>query len=79
MGNTRHRFLVRLERDAEAGAWVAYVPELGELSTFGETRAEAVENAREAIQGYLEAAEAEGMPVDLSGVEWEQIEVQAAG
>jgi predicted RNase H-like HicB family nuclease len=79
MANVLRRFLVRLEHDPEAGVWVAYVPQLGDLSTFGDTRAEACENAREAIQGYLEAAEAEGMPVDLSDVEWEEVEIQAVG
>jgi len=51
------------ERDPEAAAWVTYVPALDHLSTFGETRDEALENTREAILGYLEAAAREGLDV----------------
>jgi len=52
-----------LERDSEAGAWVTYVPTLNGLSTYGETKEEALANTREAIIGYLEAAEKEGIPI----------------
>ncbi len=62
--STQH-FHLLLEWDAEAGAWVTYVPTLNGLSTFGETKEEALANTREAILGYLEAAEKEGLP--LSG------------
>ena len=44
-----------LEWDSEAGVWVAFVPALNGLSTFGETQEETLANAREAILGYLEA------------------------
>ena len=57
------RFKVLLEWDAESQAWVTYVPALDHLSTFGQTRDEALANTREAILGYLEAAEKEGIPV----------------
>jgi predicted RNase H-like HicB family nuclease len=50
-------FHVLLEKDAETGAWVTWVPALNGLSTFGETREEALEQTREAILGYLEAAD----------------------
>lgn len=59
---TQH-YHVLLEWDSEEGVWVTYVPALNGLSTFGETKAEALENTREAIQGYLEAAEKEGVPI----------------
>ncbi len=62
-------FHVLIEWDAEAGAWVTYVPLLNLLSTFGETREEAISNTREAILGYLEAAEREGIPV-LKFLRW---------
>ncbi|MBI4492525.1 MAG: type II toxin-antitoxin system HicB family antitoxin [Chloroflexi bacterium] len=52
-----------MEWDPESQAWVTYVPALNYLSTFGETREEALENTREAILGYLEAAAIEGVPV----------------
>ncbi len=54
------RFKVLLEWDPESQAWVTYVPALDHLSTFGDTRDEALDNTREAILGYLEAAENEG-------------------
>jgi predicted RNase H-like HicB family nuclease len=54
-----------LEWDADAGAWVACVPALNHLSTFGETQEEALAYAREAILGYLEAAEKEGIALPL--------------
>ena len=60
---TTRNFKVLLEWDAEAETWVTYVPTLNHLSTFGETRQEALENTREAILGYLEAAVKEGIPV----------------
>lgn len=59
---TQH-FHVLLEWDPEADAWVTYVPTLNGLSTFGETKEEALTNTREAILGYLEAAEKEGIPL----------------
>jgi predicted RNase H-like HicB family nuclease len=57
------RFKVLIEWDPEAQVWVTYVPVLDHLSTYGETREEALENTREAILGYLEAAAKEGIPV----------------
>ena len=59
---TQH-FHVLLEWDAEEDVWVTYVPTLNGLSTFGETREEALNQTREAILGYLEAAEREGIPL----------------
>lgn len=59
---TQH-FHVLLEWDSEAGAWVTYVPALNGLSTFGETKEEALAATREAIAGYIEAAEKEGVPL----------------
>ena len=53
-------FKVLLECDAEDGVWVTTVPALDGLSTYGETRDEAIEQTREAILGYLEAAQREG-------------------
>jgi predicted RNase H-like HicB family nuclease len=60
---TMHHYHVLLEWDPEAGAWVTYVPTLNNLSTFGESKEEALANTREAILGYLEAAEKEGLPL----------------
>jgi len=48
---------IEFEWDSEAGVWVAFVPALNGLSTFGKTKEEALANTREAILGYLEAAQ----------------------
>jgi predicted RNase H-like HicB family nuclease len=72
------RFKVLVERDREAGAWVTYVPALGHLSTFGQTRAEALENTREAILGYLEAAAKEGLVVPEGEPEAEIVDLEIA-
>ncbi len=56
------QFRVLVDWDPEAQAWVTLVPGLGDLSTFGETREEALAQNREAILGYLEAARREGGP-----------------
>ena len=57
------QFRVLVDWDPEAQAWVTLVPGLGDLSTFGETREEALAQTREAILGYLEAAHKEGIPI----------------
>lgn len=62
---SKHHFQVLLEWDGEAGVWVTYVPALNALSTFGETREEALAQTREAILGYIEAAEKAQLPVPL--------------
>ncbi len=60
---TVRQFHTILEYDADDKVWVTYVPALNYLSTFGESREEALDNTREAILGYLEAAAKEGIPV----------------
>lgn len=60
----RH-YQVLLEWDPDENVWVTYVPALNHLSTYGETREEALDHTREAIQGYLEAAEHEGIPIPV--------------
>ena len=74
------RFKVVLEWDPEDQVWVTYVPALNHLSTFGDTREAALEQTREAIMGYLEVAEAEGIAVpDVdSDIELTEVEVASA-
>lgn len=69
-------FQVVLEWDAEDRAWVTYVPALDFLSTFGETREEALANTREAILGYLEAAKKEGLSLAANNIEAELVSVE---
>ncbi len=74
---TTRQFQVLLEWDPESDAWVTHVPALNALSTFGETREEALANTREAILGYLEAAEKEGLPIP-EPTEAELLELEVA-
>lgn len=71
-------YQVVLEWEAESEAWVAYVPALNHISTYGATHDEAIEQAREAILGYLEASEREGLPVPDSATEVEVVDVEVA-
>ena len=72
------RYKVLLEWDPQDQVWISYVPDLNYLSTYGETREEAIANTREAILGYLEAAEKEGLPIPDSSHDAELIDVQVA-
>jgi antitoxin HicB len=72
-----HHFRVLLDWDPEAQVWVTLVPGLGDLSTFGETREDALAQTREAILGYLEAARKEGLPIPAE-TSPELVEVEVA-
>lgn len=74
----RQRFKVLVEWDPEDRVWVTYVPDLDWLSTYGDTREEALEQTREAILGYLEAAAKEGLPVPTPQRVPELVEVEVA-
>ena len=67
-----HSFTVVYE-PAEDGGYSAHVPAL-DLTTEGQTLAEAKEMARDAVQGYLEAACLLGKPIPAD-VTVERIEV----
>jgi len=56
----KYRVLISQDED---GVFVAEVPSLPGCVTQGTTRAEAVENAREAIGLYVESLEAHGDPL----------------
>jgi predicted RNase H-like HicB family nuclease len=62
MEEQRRQFEVVLEH-AEEGGFVVSVPDLPGVWTQGETREEALANAREAITGYLETLKEEGWPI----------------
>jgi predicted RNase H-like HicB family nuclease len=62
-------FKVVLEYDPEEDCWVTYVPALDNVSTWGKTREEALDNTEEAIIGYLEGGESFGyIDLDLDRV-----------
>jgi predicted RNase H-like HicB family nuclease len=56
----------------EDGWWLADVPSLPGCATQGETREEAIENIKDAIEGYVAVLEEKGLPVPD---EWEEFEV----
>jgi len=72
----RRHFKVLLEWDSDDSVWVTYVPALNHLSTFAETKEEALDQTREAILGYLEAAEKEHLEVSLEDQPIELVEVE---
>lgn len=74
----RRRFRVLLEWDPEDRVWVTYVPDLDWLSTYGETKEEALEQTREAILGYIEAAAKEGLSLPAPRPVPEMVEVEVA-
>ena len=59
------RYRVLIEQD-EDGVYVAEVPALPGCISQGRTRAEAVNNVKEAIAAYLESLKAHGEPVPRS-------------
>ncbi len=58
------KYRVFLEQD-EDGIYVAEVPTLPGCISQGTTRAEALANIKEAIEGYIESLEEHGEPVPL--------------
>ncbi|MFY9824412.1 MAG: type II toxin-antitoxin system HicB family antitoxin [Thermoanaerobaculia bacterium] len=58
------KYRVFLEQD-EDGIYVAEVPALPGCISQGATRAEALANIKEAIEGYIESLEEHGEPVPL--------------
>jgi predicted RNase H-like HicB family nuclease len=61
--------------DPEDRIWVTHVPDLNGLSTYGETREEAIAMTKEAIEGYIEAAIAQGIPLPQPSSHFEKIAV----
>lgn len=57
------RYPINVFWSDESGRWIADVPDLRYCSAHGETPAEAVAEAQEAIALWLETAHAEGIPI----------------
>lgn len=72
------RFKVEIEWDPGDAVWVTYVPALGHLSTYGDTREEALAQTREAVLGYLEAADKEGLPLPDEQYQVDIVEIEVA-
>lgn len=73
---TRH-FQVIFEFDPDEDVWATYVPALDMMSTYGETREEALAMTEEAIAGYLEVAAQHGIsvPGDMKVVELVDLDI----
>ena len=54
---------VIIHPDPEDGGWVAEVPSLPGCISQGDTKAQAIENIRDAIEVWVEGARSMGMPV----------------
>ncbi|MEX0658009.1 MAG: type II toxin-antitoxin system HicB family antitoxin [Egibacteraceae bacterium] len=72
------RFQVEIEWDPSDEVWVTYVPALGHLSTYGDTREEALAQTREAVLGYLEAAQKDNLPVPDEEHHLDVVEIEVA-
>jgi predicted RNase H-like HicB family nuclease len=68
------KFLVTLEQD-EDGFWVAECPALPGCASQGQSKAQALDNIREAIGASLETRAAQGLAPPLLDV----VEVEVAG
>lgn len=68
------KFLVVFERD-EDGVFVAQCPQLPGCVSQGRTRAEALANIAEAIQGYLESLRKHNEPLPAEALDAEIVEV----
>jgi predicted RNase H-like HicB family nuclease len=64
-------FTVTIDRD-ETGAWVAECPAIPGCVSQGVTKAEALDNVREAIEACLEVRAERGLPLTI---ETKQVEV----
>ena len=70
----QRRFKVILEGN-ENGGFTVTVPALPGCVTQGKNRDEALEHAQEAITGFLEALEIEGLPIPESDVDMAEVQV----
>lgn len=70
------RIKVVVEWDPDDHVYVTTVPALNYLSTYGDTREEALERTREAIALYIDTAEQEGVPVPRLDVEADIVEIE---
>ena len=63
MALVKRTFTVVLQPDTEEGGYTALVPALPGCVSEGETMEEAMANAKEAIEGFLEALAKDGKPI----------------
>lgn len=71
-------FRVILEWDHSEQVYVATVPALPGCVSQGSTREQTLERIQEAIEGYLEVLQAEGLPLPADDVDITEVQVQVA-
>ena len=74
----QYRYTVILDPDPDDGGYSVYVPALPGCISQGETRDEALANAREAIALHVESLAKDGLPVPEEETKPEAIEVTVA-
>ena len=57
------RYHINLFWSAEDDCWIADAPDLDPCMAHGNTRAEALANIRDAIEGWLESAKSRGFEI----------------
>ncbi len=70
----QRRFKVILEKN-DSNGYTVTIPALPGCVTQGKNKDEALERIQEAIQGYLETLEIEGLPVPDSDIDVAEVEV----
>jgi predicted RNase H-like HicB family nuclease len=63
-----------LEQD-EDGRFSVYAPDLPGCTSWGATRAQAIERVREAIEVWIESAKADGEPIPTPGSALEYVRI----
>ena len=56
-------YKIVLEPDTEDGGYVVHCPALPGCYSQGDTRQEAIENIREAIEAYIESLKKDNLPI----------------
>ena len=56
-------YTIVIDRDPDAGGFVATCPALPGVVTEGETIEETLRMAKDAVQGYLESLQKDGLPI----------------
>ena len=69
---TEYPIILEMETD---GRFSVYAPDLPGCASWGETREDALENIREAVELWIESAHANGIPVPKPGTSLAYVKV----
>ena len=58
-----HRYHINVFWSQRDECWVADVPDLKSCAAFGDSPEEAIAEARSAVNGWLDSARGEGLPI----------------